>query len=66
MGGSLELLARAFAGSRLHLDALGRYFGELHFGYTTQGVLGGIEGFFFGSCVVGAIVLAHRARLSEG
>lgn len=60
MGGSLELLARSFAGSRLQLDALGRYFGELHFGYTTQVILGGIEGLLFSSCVAGAIVLALR------
>jgi DNA-binding winged helix-turn-helix (wHTH) protein len=41
MGGSLELVARSFADSRLQLDALGRFFGELHFGYTTQVVMGG-------------------------
>lgn len=61
MGGSLELLAHAFASSRLQLDALGRFFGELHFGTTTQMMLGGIEGLLFGSCVIGAIVLARRA-----
>ena len=60
MGGSLELLARSFAGSRLQLDALGRFFGEVHFGRTTQVVLGSIEGLLFGSCVVGALILAHR------
>ena len=63
MGGSLELLARSFDGSRLQLDALGRFFGEVHFGHTTQVVLGGIEGLLFGSCVVGALVLARRAGL---
>ncbi|WP_420456450.1 winged helix-turn-helix domain-containing protein [Rubrivirga sp.] len=61
MGGSLDLLARSFAGSRLQLDALGRLFGEVHFGHTTQVVLGGVEGFLFGSCVVGALVLARLA-----
>lgn len=61
MGGSLELLARSFAGSRLQLDAFGRFFGELHFGYTTQVVMGGLEGLLFGSCVAGALVLALRA-----
>ena len=60
MGGSLVLLARSFAGSRLQLDALGRFFGEVHFGRTTQVVLGSIEGLLFGSCVAGALVLAHR------
>ncbi len=64
MGGSLELIARSFADSRLQLDVLGRFFGEVHFGATTQVILGGIEGLLFGSCVVGAIVLAQRIRLS--
>src|SRR5690606_34444259 len=41
----------------------GRFFGEVHFGHTTQVVLGGIEGLLFGSCVVGALVLARRAGL---
>lgn len=60
MGGSLVLLARSFEGSRLHLDALGRFFGEVHFGHTTQVVLGGIEGLLFGSCVAAALVVARR------
>lgn len=60
MGGSLELLARSFDGSRLQLDALGRFFGEVHFGHTTQVMLGGLEGLLFGSCVAGALVLARR------
>jgi len=62
MGGSLELIARSFSDSRLQLDALGRFFGEVHFGLTSQVVLGGIEGLVFGICVVGAIVLSHRIR----
>jgi DNA-binding winged helix-turn-helix (wHTH) protein len=64
MGGSLELLARSFAESRLQLDALGHFFGELHFGHTAQVVLGGVEGFLFGSCVAGAIVLARHGRVT--
>ena len=65
MGGSLELLARSFGGSRLQLDALGRFFGEVHFGDTTQMVLGSIEGLLFGSCVAGALVVARRALSSS-
>ena len=65
MGGSLELLAHSFANSRLQLNALGRFFGEVHFGATTQVVLGGIEGLFFGCCVVGATVLARRTWLTR-
>lgn len=60
MGGSLELLARSFDGSRLQLDTLGRFFGEVHFGHTTQVVLASIEGLLFGSCVAGALVMARR------
>jgi DNA-binding winged helix-turn-helix (wHTH) protein len=59
MGGSLELLAHSFAGSRLRLDAFGRALGEEHFGWVSQMVFGGIEGFLFGSCVVAALLLAH-------
>ncbi|HEX9953044.1 MAG TPA: transcriptional regulator [Rubricoccaceae bacterium] len=61
MGGSLDLLARSFAGSRLRLDGLGRLFGEVHFGQTAQMVLGGVEGFLFATCVVGALVMARLA-----
>lgn len=61
MGGSLERLARSFASSRLQLDSLGRFFGDVHFGGTTQVLLGGIEGLLFGSFVAGTIVLARRA-----
>ncbi len=60
MGGSLELLARSFDGSRLQLDALGPFFGEVHFGHTTQVVLGSVEGLLFGSCVAAALVMARR------
>jgi DNA-binding winged helix-turn-helix (wHTH) protein len=66
MGGSLDLLARSFAESRLHLDDLGQFFGELHFGPTTQAVLGGIEGLLFGSCLAGAVVLVRRMMVREG
>ena len=65
MGGSLQLLARSFAASRLQLDALGRFFGELHFGEMTQVVLGGIEGLVFSGCVVAAIVVVRQARVQR-
>ena len=57
VGGSLDLLARSFVESRLHLDTLGPLFGEFHFGRATQVVLGGIEGVLFGSCIAGALAL---------
>lgn len=61
MAGSLDLLARSFTESRLQIDALGRFVGEVHFSHTTELVLGGIEGLLFGSCVVGFLVLARHA-----
>ena len=61
MGGSLDLLMKSFADSRLQLDRFGPLFGELHFGPTTQVVLGGVEGLLFGTCVVGALALMGRA-----
>ncbi len=62
MGGSLDLLARSFAGSRLELDRLGRLFGEVRFGEATQVALGGMEGLLFCAGVAAALVAAHRAR----
>ena len=62
MGGSLDLLAQSFSDSRLTLDAIGRYFGELRFGRTTQVVLAGIEGLIFAGCVVGALVASRLSR----
>lgn len=60
MAGSLNLLATSFVESRLQLDRFGPLFGELHFGRATEAALGGIEGFLFGFCVVGAIVILRR------
>jgi hypothetical protein len=60
MGGSLDLLAKSFADSRLQLESFGPLFGELQFGQATQAVLGGIEGLLFGSCVVGALALMRH------
>jgi hypothetical protein len=62
MGGSLDLLAHSFSESRLQLDAFGRYFGEVHFGQTTQVVFAGIEGLIFAACVVGALVASRLSR----
>lgn len=61
MGGSLDLLAQSFSESRLQLDAIGRYFGEVRFGETTQVILAGIEGLIFTGCVVGALFAARHA-----
>lgn len=64
MGGSLDLLAQSFADSRLQLDALGQFFGEVRFGETTRIVLAGIEGAIFVGCVAGALVASRRAGRS--
>ena len=64
MGGSLDLLARSFAGSRLDLDGLGALVGADRFGPAAEVVLGGLEGLVFGVCVVGALALARLALSS--
>lgn len=65
MGGSLDLLSRRFAESRLSLDQIGAVFGESGFGPVSQVVTGGIEGLLFGGCVVGALALARRRMTSS-
>jgi len=50
--GSLEIVARAFADSQLRMDALASFFGEVHFGRTTQLIMGAIEGGLFGCMVM--------------
>ena len=65
MGGSLDLLAGSFPGSRLRLDPLGALFGEESFGPVTQTVTAGLEGLLFGVCVAGAMAFARR-RSGDG
>ena len=65
MGGSLDLLARSFADSRLQLDTLGPFFGELHFGQATQMALGGFEGMLFGIGLIGALTLLRRSSVGK-
>lgn len=60
MGGSLDLLAQHFPGSRLRLDPIGRLFGEAGFGPVSQAVTGALEGALFAGCVVAAMILAAR------
>lgn len=55
MGGSLDLLARSFPGSRLRLDQVGALFGEQGFGTLAQAATGALEGALFGACIVGAM-----------
>ena len=60
MGGSLELLASGFPGSRLNLDQIGQMLGENGFGRISQIVTGGLEGGLFAASIVGAMILARR------
>ncbi len=58
--GSLEILARGFAGSQMGLDPLSRLFGEGQFGRVTQVVLGAFEGAIFGAGMTGGMWVASR------
>lgn len=61
MLGSLDLLARTFPDSRLHLEPIGGLFGEHGFGPVTRLVTSCLEGALFSACVVGAMILAQRS-----
>ncbi|WP_282009005.1 winged helix-turn-helix domain-containing protein [Brevundimonas aveniformis] len=61
--GSLDLLGRQFAESRLNLDGVARLLGEPEFGVVSRTVTGGLEGLLFGACMIGAMWLASaRSR----
>ncbi|NBB15380.1 transcriptional regulator [Caulobacter sp. SLTY] len=63
MGGSLDLLARGFPGSRLRLDRIGALFGEPGFGPLAQAATGAVEGLLFSACLVAAMLIARRTWL---
>ena len=60
MAGSLDLLAQAFPGSRLHLDAIGALFGESGFGPVSLMLSTAAEAALFSAGVVGAMLFAQR------
>ena len=60
LGGSLDLLAAVFPGSRLAIGEVGELFGETGFGPLTQFATGALEGALFAGCVVAAMLLASR------
>lgn len=62
MGGSLDLLAQSFPGSRLNMDAAGALFGETGFGPASQAVTIALEGALFVACLAGAMALVGRTR----
>ncbi|MFN3856588.1 MAG: transcriptional regulator [Caulobacter sp.] len=59
MGGSLDLLARDFPGSRLDLAPVGRLLAEPAFGPLSLAVTAALEGALFSACIVGAMLLAR-------
>jgi DNA-binding winged helix-turn-helix (wHTH) protein len=60
--GSLEIVARMFANSQMRMDPLAPFFGEVHFGRTTQLICGAIEGLLFGAGVMSGIEFSARAN----
>ena len=60
MGGSLDLVARGFPGSRLQLDRLGVLFGEAGFGPVTQSATAALEAATFCAVTAAALVIARR------
>jgi len=63
--GSLEIVARLFANSQMRLDTLAPVFGEVHFGQTTQLILGALEGLLFGIGMTSGIEIAARHQPDE-
>jgi hypothetical protein len=59
---SLEIVARMFTNSQMRMDPLASLFGEVHFGQTTQIVMGAIEGLLFGAGVASGIEISGRAE----
>ena len=59
--GSLEIVARSFADSQMRMDPLAPFFGEVHFGQTTQIIFGAIEGLLFGAGMSAGIEMFSRA-----
>lgn len=59
---SLEIVAKLFANSQIRMDPLAPLFGEVHFGQTTQIVMGAIEGLLFGAGVAGGIEASGRTE----
>ena len=57
MGGSLDLVAQHFQGSRLRLGGL---FGETGFGPLSRTVTAALEGALFAGCVVAVMLLPRR------
>jgi hypothetical protein len=61
----LEIVARTFANSQIRMDPLAPLFGEVHFGQTTQIVMGALEGLLFGAGVACGIEMSGRAERQD-
>lgn len=61
MAGSLFLLSQHVPASRLRLDPIWNALGETSYGPVSRLVTSGLEGALFGSCVVGAMMLARKS-----
>jgi hypothetical protein len=59
---SLEIVARMFANSQIRMDPLAPLFGEVHFGETTQIVMGALEGLLFGAGAVTGIEMSRNGK----
>jgi DNA-binding winged helix-turn-helix (wHTH) protein len=59
---SLEIVGRMFANSQIGMDPLAPLFGEVHFGQTTQIVMGALEGLLFGAGVASGIEVSHQDK----
>ena len=59
MGGSLDLMARAFPGSSLRVDQVGALFGEAGFGPVSRLATGAMEAALFAAGIVGAMRLVR-------
>jgi DNA-binding winged helix-turn-helix (wHTH) protein len=61
LAGSLDVVARAFPGSRLQFERIGGLFGESGFGPISRTLTSALEGFLFVGFVVLAMALARRS-----
>ncbi|MDE2996585.1 MAG: winged helix-turn-helix domain-containing protein [Bacteroidota bacterium] len=53
MGGSLQLVAESFDGSRIEMTSFAPLFGQMSLGMVSEMIMAGMEGLFFGACVAG-------------
>ena len=60
MGGSLDLLAHTFPGSRLRLDGIPVLLGDHDFGMVTRLITGMLEGALFAGCIAIAVRVAIK------